>query len=112
MAADATAERSGRTRRLTAYLASLDRGEVVTGRILQVLRGDEVRVALGPGILTARPVGGRPAVGECRLEVLTPGPRPVLRVVAPGQRGGVEVLVDASCEKRALRDGDRLDRRA
>lgn len=102
----------GRAARLADYLAGLDRGEIVAGRILQVLGNDEVRVAFGPGVLTARAVGGRPSVGECRLEVLAPGPRPTLRIAAPGRRPGVEVVVDASREKRAVRAGNRLDRRA
>jgi len=111
LVADGAVEGHGRAERLATYLAGLDRGEVVIGRILQVLGESEVRVALGPGILVARPVGGRPPIGECRLEVLAPGPRPILRVVSPGRRGGVEMLVDASCEKRAVGAGDRLDRR-
>jgi hypothetical protein len=101
----------GRLRRLKDYLAARDRGEVVPGRILQVLGAGEVRVALGPGVLTARAVGGRPEIGECRLEIMVPGPRPILRLLVPGRRGGVEVLVDASWEKRAAAAGDRLDRR-
>jgi len=103
---------TGRERRLAEYLAGLDRGEIVVGRIVQVRSANEVRVALGPGVLTARAVGGRPAVGDCRLEVLTPGARPVLRLAVPGPAGAVEMVVDASCEKRAARARSRLDRRA
>jgi hypothetical protein len=112
VSADRTLGHSGRADRLADYLAELDRGEIVTARILQVVGDSEVRVALGPGILTARPVGGRPAIGECRLEVVVPGSQPILRLVEPGCRAGVEMLVDASCEKRAVVAGDRLDRRA
>ncbi len=105
-------EPAGRARRLDDYLRALDPGEIVTGRILQLLGGETVRVALGPGVVTARAVGGRPEVGSCRLEVLTTGERPVLRILGLAEAGRTEIRVDVSREKRRSLVGGRVDRRA
>lgn len=97
-----------RTPALRRYLQGLDRGEVITVRVVQVT-GEDVRVAAGPGAFWARTRGGRPGLGPHRLEVVRPGPRPVFRMLGRREEGALDLLVDASHEKAADRRGRRID---
>jgi hypothetical protein len=104
----------GSADRLRRFLSGLDRGEIISGRVVQVWASDAsvVRVALGPGAFWARAVGGCPGLGPQRFEVIAPGGRPVLRLVPSEGEEQVDLLVDASREKRPHGMGGSVDCRA
>jgi hypothetical protein len=100
-----------RAQALLSYLNGLDRGQIITARVVQVM-ADEVRIALGPGTLWARTRGGRPGLGMQRMEVLQPGARPAFRMVRRQGGSVVDLCVDASHEKAARMRGLRIDQQA
>ena len=98
--------------RLDRFLASLDRGEIASGRVLQVTESEAVRIAIGPAVFWARAVGGTPDVGPQRFEVVVPGHRPALRVMRSSGPDEINLLVDPSMEKACPQMGLRVDRKA
>ncbi|MCK4304950.1 MAG: hypothetical protein KAY24_12000 [Candidatus Eisenbacteria sp.] len=98
--------------RLDRFLAGLDRGEIVSGRVLQAAESEAVRITIGAGAFWARAMGGTPDVGPQRFEVVVPGQRPILRVMRSSARDEINLLVDPSFEKACPQMGLRLDRKA
>jgi hypothetical protein len=101
-----------RGERLNRFLTALDRGEIVTGRIVQQPEPGIVRVALGGGTFWARAVGGEAPVRRCRFEVVVPGRRPVLRLISGQEMHRLDLWVDPSAEKARPTAGMGFDGRA
>jgi hypothetical protein len=97
---------------LGTYLGALDRGEIVSGRILQVVGDEWVHLALGPRHFWARAAKGRPPIGVGELEVLVPGAAPVLRLRQTETSRGIDLLVDPGWEKAWAETGMRVDSKA
>jgi len=94
---------------MRAYLNGLDRGQVMRARIVQV-KGEDVHVVLGPGSFWARARGGGPQSGWHRIEIVSPGERPVLKLKGDDGSREMSFVVDASHEKACRVRGARVDR--
>lgn len=99
------------TERMRSYLNGLDRGQVMRARIVQV-SGEDVHVVLGPGSFWARARGGCPLIGWHRIEIVSPGEHPVLKLTGDEGSSQMSFVVDASHEKAYRARGARVDRRA
>jgi hypothetical protein len=106
-----TAGEALRAKRQRGYFSSLDRGEVISGRVIQVLEPDGVRVVIGTAVIWAKTTGGNPGLGICQLEVVVPGEQPVLKLVVPKQNQRLDLVVDPSSEKKQKGTGGRFDRK-
>jgi len=100
-----------RRQRGQGFFTGLDRGEIIDGRIVQNMGLGVVRVVVGPSVIWARTTGATPSLGTFRFEVVTPGRRPVLRLIEKRRGRRLDLVVDPSRDKAQSKAGRTFDRR-